>query len=171
MDPLTKWHLPKTDAISGAKSPAGSAPAAPIAWTVNLPDRIDALKATADGVSALSHDGSLATISAAGKLANTKPLAAAEFAAATQELVAKPDAVPADIAKAQARADRMLKLSATEGGRTAVAYWGGTFRVVDAKGKIQYQQQLPQDVTALVWLAGKPIVGLANGQVLALDVK
>ena len=33
------------------------------------------------------------------------------------------------------------------------------------------EQKLPTDVTALAWLGGKLIAGLADGRVLALEVK
>jgi hypothetical protein len=83
-----------------------------------------------------------------------------------------PAAPSADLAKAQARPDRMLKLTATSpGGQAAVAYWGGTLRIVDEKGGILTEQQLPQDITALTWADGKVIAGLADGRVQALSVK
>jgi hypothetical protein len=80
-------------------------------------------------------------------------------------------AVLTDPGKKQARPDRILKLSAEHGGNVAVAYWGGTLRVVDSQGKVKAEQQMPQDVTALTWLGEKLVVGLADGRVMALTVK
>ncbi|MFX8377728.1 hypothetical protein ABTL70_19790, partial [Acinetobacter baumannii] len=82
-----------------------------------------------------------------------------------------PEQVAADLAKKQGRPDRMLKLSALQQGKLAVGYWGGTLRVVDDKGTILIEQQLPQDITALAWLNDKLIAGLADGRVLALAVQ
>src|SRR5262249_30054397 len=61
LEPLTKWALPKADTLTHAKTNSGH-PAAAMAWTVNLPDRVEALKAGKDGITALSHDGSLSTL-------------------------------------------------------------------------------------------------------------
>jgi hypothetical protein len=65
----------------------------------------------------------------------------------------------------------MVKLVSSSGGQTAVAYWGGTLRIVDDKGAVKAEQQLPQDVTALACIDGKVVAGLADGRVLALAVK
>ena len=62
---------------------------------------------------------------------------------------------------------------AAHGNLTAVAYWGGTLRIVDdgGGGAILTEQQLPQDVTALAWANDRLIAGLADGRVVALEVK
>jgi hypothetical protein len=164
-EPLTRWALPTATTVTPAKLAPGLLPAATVAWQVSLPDRVVALKAKEDGLHALTHDGSLAVITAAGKLSSSKVLAAEQFARAKKELAASPDA-----AEKQQRPDRILKLSSPQGGRTAVAYWGGTLRIVD-RGKVLTQQQLPQDVTALAWSGGKVVAGLADGRVVALVVK
>lgn len=165
--PLTKWKLPDAAAITAARSALGLVPAAPVAWAVNLPDRVVALKAVTDGVQVLTHDGSLSTLTAAGKLTSSRALTA------DQVEQAKRDLAPADAAAAQKqeRPDRILKLSASGGATIAIAYWGGTLRVVDADGKVLSEQQLPQDVTALAWSGGKVVAGLADGRVMALVVK
>jgi hypothetical protein len=80
-----------------------------------------------------------------------------------------PDAPAETEAKKQTRPDRMLKLAAKDGGKLAVAYWGGTLRIV-VNDKIKTEQQLPQDATALAWLNGELVVGLADGQVLLLKL-
>ena len=168
--PLTKWKLPETDTLTVAKSAPGLVPAAAVAWVVNLPDRVVAMKAAADGVQVLTHDGSLATVSAAGKLSSSQALTADKVEQAKKDLAAV-DRGPEAAARKQERPDRILKLSAAGGGKVAVAYWGGTLRVVDATGKVKAEQQLPQDVTALAWAGGKLVAGLADGRVVALTVK
>jgi hypothetical protein len=164
--PLTRWKLPTTTGITPAKSAPGLVPAAAVAWQVSLPDRVVALKAKEDGLHVLTHDGSLSVITSAGKLSSTKGLDAEKFSDQWKALAAASDAAAAK----QQRPDRILKLSSSSGGRTAVAYWGGTLRIVD-RGKVLTEQQLPQDVTALAWSGGKVVAGLADGRVVALVVK
>jgi hypothetical protein len=115
----------------------------------------------------LTHDGSLSQVTADGKVMETKALSAQEAEALRKELAAPADV---DALKKQARPDRMAKLAASGGGKLAVAYWGGTLRIVEGDA-IKYEQQLPQDATALAWLGGRLIVGLADGRVVALDTK
>ena len=73
--------------------------------------------------------------------------------------------------KTQARGDRIAKLAAAGTDRIAIAYWGGTLRIVDAQGTLQSEQQLPQDITALAWLDNILSAGLADGRVIALQAK
>lgn len=166
LEPLTKFALPADAALTPAKS-AGQRPAeAKIAWSVNLRDRVLAIEPTGAEITALTHDGSQATVDAKGKLTATKPADAAALAAARKP--ATPDAA---LAKAHARPDRLLKLAARDGDRVAVAYWGGTLRVADAQGHVKTEQLLPQDITSLAWSQGKLFAGLADGRLLALETK
>src|SRR5262249_34952430 len=80
-----------------------------------------------------------------------------------------PAAASADVLKAQARLDRLTKLSAVGSGQTAVAYWGGTLRIVDAGGAVLTEQQLSQDVTALAWQGGRLGGGLGAGRGVSGD--
>jgi hypothetical protein len=169
IEPLTKWNLPQSDALSPAKTAPGVYPAATVVWSVVLPDRVVGLKAAEANLIALSHDGSLATLNLQGKVNSTKVLSGGDLESTQKELA--PAAPAADVAKAQGRPDRMVKLVSSGGGQTAVAYWGGTLRIVDDKGAVKAEQQLLQDVTALAWIDGKVIAGLADGRVLALAVK
>ena len=66
IEPLTKWTLPTSDAITTAKKAVGVHPSAKIAWTTTLPDRVEFLKADRDKFHAISHDGSRWTITSAG---------------------------------------------------------------------------------------------------------
>lgn len=168
IDPLTRFALPQSDAIAPASSAPGLTRPATIAWSVQLPDRVTGLKLADGGLVALTHDGSVSNIAADGKRAASQVPAAAEF---QQLLKDMPPVAPAaqPVIAASTRTDRMLKLSATSGNRSAIAYWGGTLRIVDAQGAIKTEQQLPQDVTALTWLGDRLIAGLADGRVLALQ--
>ncbi|HKB35906.1 MAG TPA: hypothetical protein VKD72_05595 [Gemmataceae bacterium] len=171
LEPLTKWKLPESDTLTPAKTAPGLAPAAAVAWSVKLPDRVVAIKANADGLQALTHDNSLATITTMGKISGRQALSAEKVEQARKDLTPAEDKVAVAAAKKQERPDRIVKLSASGSGKVAVAYWGGTLRVVDGDGTIKAEQQLPQDMTALAWSGGKLIAGLADGRVLALTVK
>jgi hypothetical protein len=168
LDPLTKWVLPTMDTIGPAKTAPGLTPAAQVVWTVNLPDRVEAMKATNDGLLVQTHDGSQTTLTADGKMIATKPLDAQQIEQAKKDLAPAADPAAQQAMKTQARPDRMLKLAASHNGHIAVAYWGGTLRLVDGSGRIKSEQLLPQDITALAWLNGNVIAGLADGQVIAL---
>jgi hypothetical protein len=171
LEPLTRWTLPQTGGIVPAKMAPGLAPAATVAWTVKLPDRVVALRHAKNGWTALTHDGSLSTIDMQGKLTANKLLDAAEAELAAKELTFSPDAAAIAAMKKQERPDRMAKLAVRYNGMAAVAYWGGTLRVVDSQGKMKTEQQLPQDITAMSWTDGQLAVGLADGQLMRLDVK
>ena len=66
---------------------------------------------------------------------------------------------------------RVVKYVAVDRGLTAIAYWGGALQVLADKGAAKYQQMLSQDVAAMAWSSGKLVVALADGSVLAFDVK
>ena len=83
---------------------------------------------------------------------------------------------PADPAAAAAAAKQpipglLVKRVVSGGGRTAIAYWGGTVRLVDASGAVKSQQRLPQDVAALALAGDKLVVALADGKVLWLKTE
>lgn len=65
----------------------------------------------------------------------------------------------------------MVKKVVCDGGLTAVAYWGGTVRVLDDKAGEVCARRMPQDVADLAWVAGRLVVGLADGTVVAIKVK
>jgi hypothetical protein len=168
LDPLTKWALPEMDGLAPAKNSGGRPPRAPRAWAANLPDRIEAIKVDKGELTVLAHDGTLATVSAAGKVTATKGVESGAIETMRKELAAA-DAAADAAANGQARPDRILKLAAKDGERLAVGYWGGTLRTVEG-GNVTSDTQLPQDVTAHAWLDGQPVAGLASGQVVLLDL-
>lgn len=166
-DPLTKWVLPEQATSTPARSAPTLKPAA-VAWSVTLPDSVVAMKADGASLTVLTHDGSLTTVQD-GKIAKTTEVQDETATAKTLGSSTSASAVPA--AKAQARPDRIMKLAAQGKDRLAVAYWGGTLRIVDDKGAVQSEQLLPQDVTALTWLGDRVVAGLADGRVMALTPK
>ena len=167
LEALTRWALPQNAVIEPAKSAPGLHPAAPVAWSAALPDRIDIFKIAGESIACLSHDGSLSTLDLAGKITGAKVLSAAEADAMRKEA----PALDAAVAKAHAKPDRIVKLSASREGIAAVAYWGGTLRVADGAGAVKTEQDMTQDITALTWAGNRLIVGLADGRVMGLDVK
>ena len=176
LEPLTRFELP--DAVRMAPTASGgAAPIARIVWQAALSDRIDALKAEFKEVSAACHDGTLVHIalkeSPAGPKATAsgKQASAADFTKFLKDATVILDAKDQALAKQQSRPDRLQSVVAASGKYLAVAYWGGTLRIVDTAGKLRAEQRLPQDATALVWLGDQLVVGLADGRVQALAVK
>jgi hypothetical protein len=166
LEPLTKWASPERDLLAAATNAAGHLAPLMIGGAVRLNDRVDGLMVAKGALNVLTHDGTLATVSVAAELKSAKPLDPAAMEAARKDMSVSDPAADA-AAKAQARPDRMLKLAARDGDRLAVAYWGGTLRIVEG-GKVTGELLLPQDVTALAWMLGKPVAGLADGQVVWL---
>src|SRR5207248_1365893 len=68
LDPLTKWELPESDTLAPATKAPELYPAAKVVWSFNVPDRVLALKAEGPGIDVLTHDGSLRTLTGAGKI-------------------------------------------------------------------------------------------------------
>jgi len=68
LQPLNRWEGPQSDTLAAANSPVGLHPAAKTVWTTNLPDRVLAIQASDATVAITTHDGSVSTLDAAGKL-------------------------------------------------------------------------------------------------------
>jgi hypothetical protein len=169
LDPLTKWALPEKSSLTAAKTAPGRVASAHAGRLALLPDRVDAIKVEKGTLTVLSHDGTLMTVGADGKVTGTKAVAPTDVDALRKQMTVA-DKVAEAAAKAQARPDRMLKLAAAQGRRLAAAYWGGTVRIVE-DGKVRTEQLLPQDVTALTWHDGVLVAGLADGQVMTLRLE
>ncbi len=166
IEPLTPWAM----AVANAVEPATTAVVVPElkpAWNVVLPDRVDLLASESGALTVVTHDGTLSSVSAAGKLGSQKVLDTADQKA-RMEAAPKPDA--AALAAAQKSADprRLVKLVAASPSGTAVAYWGGRLEVRDAQNVVTSSQMMPQDVTALVWQGVNWVVGDADGRLIAL---
>jgi hypothetical protein len=175
LEPLTRFALPdsgRTDAIKTAKEPR----VARVVGMVKLPDRIDAIKAHDKGLIAASHDGNLVTIGEEQMpfgpvmVAKGKPVSATEYAKFIKDAAVPLDAKQQELAKKQNRPDRMQSIVAAGGNLLAVAYWGGTLRIVDNSGQVQAEQRLQQDITALTWLGARLVVGLADGRLFVLEL-
>jgi hypothetical protein len=169
LEPLTKWQLPDRDSLAAARTVPGLHPAATVAWSINLPDRVDLLQARGDNLTVLAHDGTWATVGAGGKVTAQKVLDAGQADVLRRESSRSPNPIADPEVKKQTRPDRILKLGARQGNWLAVAYWGGTLRILEGS-QVRTEQRLPQDITALTWVDGRVAAGLSNGQVLLLQV-
>jgi hypothetical protein len=175
IEPLTRWVLAddvRTSAVALEKRPAQYA----TAWQLVLPDRVVALKAEGKSLLAASHDGTVFTIEPPEKpgpvvKARHKVVPQAELTQLVKDATPALDAKNQELLKKQTRTDRMQSHFAAGANYLAVAYWGGTLRVVDQGGAIRVEERLPQDVSAMVWLGDRLVVGLANGRVQALEAK
>jgi hypothetical protein len=164
MEPLTPWRLARQSTITPATK-GKMVPTAAVAWSLVLPDEIVSLKEEAGKLAVLTHAGVRAEVAANGKVLSRQVVKGQG-----EPRGAMPG--PA-LAEAQKRAapGRLVKLIASQDGRSAVAYWGGRVEVFDRAGALQAARSLPQDVTVLTWAAGKLIVGDADGRLTALVVK
>jgi hypothetical protein len=167
LEPLTRWDLPQGDSITPAKSAPDLYPSLPVAWTVRLPDRVLGFLPEARGLAALTHDGTRTTITPEGKSLGSQAFTPAEL----DGRKGLGDTAGNEAAKKHQRLDRLFKFGASAKDKVALAYWGGTLRVVEAEGKVLSEQQMPQDIAALTWLGSRLVVGLADGRVVALEVK
>jgi hypothetical protein len=170
LEPLTRFELPRANRVAPATT-SHTPPEAEIAWTATLPDRAAALKVADGRLTVLSLDGTLAQIDGGGKVIKKETVRPEDVQKTARDLQVPADTNAVKAAQKDAPSDRIVKAVAANGGRTAVAYWGGTVEVRGGDGKVQTSQLLPQDVTGLAWLDRKLVVGLANGQVVALAVK
>lgn len=149
----------------------GLLPTLKTAWVAVLPDRVVAMKALTNSLRVLTHDDSLINLSADGKLLSRTDVAPGDREKVAAELRPDPQNASRDLPKEALPRDRIVKLMATQGGVTAVGFWGGTLITYDAAGAPKSRQQMPQDITALAWLGDTLAVGLADGRLIALALK
>lgn len=168
---LTPASLPSANTLTPASIASGNFRPARVLSTAQLPDRIVGFKVDGDAVSVLAHDGTLANYKTSGEVKIEKTITAAEAAALTKDYATPAPEKPAIAAIKEPVPNRLVKFIAGKpDALTAIAYWGGTLQVIGADGKTVVRQQLPQDASAIAWVGAKLIVGLANGQVLALEI-
>jgi hypothetical protein len=169
MEPLTRLVLPQSNTIVPASQAKTAAEASPV-WQVVLADRALALQSAGGKLRVLTWDGSLSELDASGKLLDQKFVPEDQVEKTAKQLGPPADAAAVQAARKKAPPGRIVKLVAVGGGLTAVGYWGGTLQVFDADGRLRTSQLLPQDLTAVAWLNGKLVAGLADGRVVALAV-
>jgi hypothetical protein len=172
IEPLTPWRLPRESSVAPATKSA-KVPEAAVAWSLVLADQIDAIAAdqAKNSLRALTHDGTLATLNAAGKISEQQEVHGAAFKELERTMtVVSP---PALVTEAQKKLGpgRAVKFVVREGDRTAVVCWGGRVEVFGKRGTPVAVFSSPQDVSAVTWLGGRVIIGDADGRLTALAIK
>jgi len=167
MTPLTRWETATANSIEPAAKSRQPPTLTPV-WQVAFADTVVALRTNDKGADVLTWDGTESTLDTSGKVVAQK----FDSQSSRNRLKAYPsDKLDPEVAKRQQLAGFLPKQSLEQKGLTAIAYWGGTLRIVDAAGEIKYQQLLLQDITAMAWSGSRLIVGLAGGKLLALEPK
>lgn len=133
---------------------------APVLWRASMPDRVVSIQAVRQKLTIFSHDGTASQLDSKGAVLSQEP---APVIASPRP----PEPLPPAVAE-NALKDRTVKRSATEAGLTAVGYWGGVVQVFGPDGTLRSQQVLPSGIADLIWFDGSLIVGLSDGEVLAL---
>jgi len=167
IEPLTRWELPADNAVTPAKK-ADVPPHPKLLWQAILPDRAAAMRADDDRIVVLTRDQSLSTIDAKGGAGEPRPLDAQACAEKLEQMKAEPDVAARKIAAATAPPGRIVKFAARRGALTAVGYWGGLLRILDADGKAKLAHQFQHDIAAVLWYGDALAVGLSDGRVVCL---
>lgn len=167
LEPLTPWELPRHNQVQAATT-ADLVSEGRVLWQAVLDDRVVALRAEADGLTAATHDGSLATLAADGRIAAKKvDPTTAEVA---REILAARPALDAAAKTALAVPGHIVNFARqADNGHRAVAYWGGLVRIYGTDDQVTMARQFPTDIGDLVWLGDSLVVGLADGRVVALS--
>jgi hypothetical protein len=171
IEPLTPWQMARESTIAPATR-SQTVPEAAVAWSVVLPDGIDAVDLSEPKQTpwVLSHAGTLTKVQD-GKVVEQRVLDGPAYRDMVKKMTAEAPAAALAAAQKKAGPGRVVKLVATADGQTAVAYWGGRIEVFDKGGTLRAARQSPQDVTALVWAGSRLIVGDADGRLTALQLQ
>lgn len=169
IDPLTKWVWPDDHSIASATATTSRMKPPRLIWTALVPDRVLAFGVENHRLTTWSNDGSSFTFDDKGQSLASQYLSAADLGRAVKQSAAPEDPRCTSALAASARSDRRAKLAAATSDRVAIAYWGGSLRVVDTNNAIVSEQMMPQDITALTWFNGVLMAGLADGRILALS--
>jgi hypothetical protein len=138
-----------------------------VAWSVGLNDRVLGMKAEGGTCTVVTNDGSVAEIAEGGKVASSKVVGVKEAAELAKAMKGEPAKAP----PVKAPGLIVKCVLPVEGGTVAVAFWGGMLMVVDAEGNAKAQRMLPNDIGAMALAGGRLVVGLADGQAVALELK
>jgi hypothetical protein len=167
--PLTRWDTSVSNTVAPATKTSTGVPEAKAVWQLALSDRAAAIKADAGGqLTIIELDDAQTRISADGKPLGQEILAHDAALQATKAMQAPADPAAAEVAAKQQIPGLLLKRAVTGAGRTAISYWGGTLRVVDAAGTVKSQQRFSQDIAALTFAGDKLVVALADGKLIEL---
>ncbi len=163
IQPLTRRVLPSKNSIAPATQ-ADISRHLVEAWRLALPDRAVAMKIGDNGrLHVLTWDGSLVQVDARGQVVAEQVVPATQMQNVAARLQSAPDPAGMEIAEKHVVVSRIIKTVAAHNDLVAVAYWGGTLRLLDKNGDVRGRRLLPQDITGLAWLDGRLVVGLADG--------
>ncbi len=163
IDPLTPLVLPVNNSIAPAIQPAVKLTEAPIAWQIQLTDRINSMGIDRNNVVAYSANGVEGTIDEKGKFAISGVDA---IPAADKPVVVVPAPLKTSLIPGAA-----VKMVVTGANGIAIAYFGGAVQTFGIDNLLKTQQMMPQDINAMVWNNNTLAVGLADGSVLGLTIK
>ena len=168
MEPLMAFNPPAQSEIAAASKQEVKIATPEVVWRTLLPDRILGITVNAQGViEVVTNDGSLTTLNARGVVTGTKVLPLAEA-----KKLLKANEPIAEVASKVVAPTLIVKTSIAVGNElTALGYWGGALKIVNANGEVKKQQMLTQDITSFALLNGQLLVGLADGQLYCLEVK
>ena len=165
VDPLTPLVLPSSNSVTPATTRVVPHAASTL-WQCYLPDRVAALAVANGKLTAACANGDGCTITL--KAGKTVLLPVSPSAVPTP---AKVSLDTGKLPKAKLCPDLKVKQVLAGNSLTAVSYWGGRLQLFDAAGNLKTQQQLPQDITALLWNGDTLVAGLADGCILGLSAK
>lgn len=163
IDPVTPYLLPAANSVQGATK-VTTPPAAPVAWQSAMPDTITGLMPNGATIIAASWDGSMTNLNAKGE---SVPMTRTPVKLAAE----KPSKDVSKLPKDKVIADLAVKQVLTGETGTAVAYLGGTLQIFAPDGTLKTQQRMPQDITAMLWQGNTLVIGLAEGNIVALTIK
>ena len=170
MEPLTALVPPKANRLAPATK-ADVPPAPKVAWQVVLPDRAVAMRADGDKLIVLTRDESLSTIDATGAAGKPQPLKPADYARRAEAMAPATDQAAAKLAKDHPVVGRIVKFAVAAGaGRSAIGYWGGLLRILDADGKVLAAHPFQHDLAGLAARGDSLAVGLSDGRVVCLQL-
>jgi hypothetical protein len=160
-EPLMSLAPPTRSSVAPATR-AEREPSLNEVWRIALPDRAVALQSDAKGIVITTADGSRFTVDSSGHMTGREDASDAQINPKNEA-----PKLPEPISKASPPA-LIAKRVAAHGDRTFVAYWGGTVLGFDAGGKSLCLKVFPQDVAEMSVQGDLLIVGLADGEVIAL---
>lgn len=170
LEPLTPLSLARNSAIQQPRRAA--IPPEPVTeWSVVLPDRIEALRASSGSVTAVTSASVLAELRPNGSISSEWVVDATTLRQCLAEMNPPPNAASTSNQFAKSRPTRLEKVIVSKGPVTAVAYWGGTLDIFDDSGGLKFAYRGPQDITALAWENSRLLVGDADGNLVALKAQ
>lgn len=154
---------PPSEAHIAPASRSNVLPEAKVVWHAAVPDRAVSMTTEGDHLAIVSFDGSRFKIDPTGHVESREDASDVHIDSKNA-----PPKLPEAVAK-MLPPGLIAKLASEHKLTTAVAFWGGTVEGFDASGKAIFKQMLPQDVSAMAWMGDLLVVGMADGEIVALQ--